>query len=693
MSAKKRNASASRTLSHKKPKQQDQPDAAGSTGMWWLLLGLLLATLAAYYPAWHGGMLWDDDSHITREELRSPEGLRRIWFELGATQQYYPVVHSAFWFLHKLWGEDTLGYHLANIILHAISAFLLALILRRLAVPGACLAAVIFALHPVHVESVAWVSELKNTLSGALYLGAALAYLHFDKDRRKRLYALALGLFVLALMSKTVTATLPAALLVVFWWLRGRLNWRRDALPLAPLFLFGAAAGLLTAWVEHNLIGAQGTEFQFAWFERLLIAGRAVWFYLSKLFWPANLIFVYPRWQIGQSVRWESLYPLAAAALLAGLWLLRKRSRAPLAAALIFGGTLFPALGFFNVFPFRFSFVADHFQYLASVAIIALFSAGLARVVGRWNLHPGGEAVATLFLGSALALLTWSQSRQYADAETLYRTTLSRNPSCWMAHVNLGKWKLDSDVEGAMAHFREALKLKPDLVEARHDLGNALQRLGRLEEAVTQYKEALQLRPDFAQAHNNLGNALQKLGRPEEALAECREAIRIDPGYPEPHFNLGVTLQAMGRLDEAVAYFQEALRLRPDYAEAHNDIGNVLQSLDRLDEALIHIREALRLRPDFAVARYNLGNTLQRMGRAEEAAAEYQEALRLMPDFAFAHNNLGSVLQGMGRLEEAAAHYREALRHKPDYPEAAANLTRVLAILKAGKKPDGSSYP
>ena len=213
MSAKKRNASGSRTLSYKKPKQQDQPDAAGSTGMWWLLLGLLLATLAAYYPAWHGGMLWDDDSHITREELRSPDGLRRIWFELGATQQYYPVVHSSFWFLHKLWGEDTLGYHLANIILHAISAFLLALILRRLAVPGACLAAVIFALHPVQVESVAWISELKNTLSGALYLGAALAYLHFDKDRRKRLYALALGLFVLALLSKTVTATLPAALL------------------------------------------------------------------------------------------------------------------------------------------------------------------------------------------------------------------------------------------------------------------------------------------------------------------------------------------------------------------------------------------------------------------------------------------------------------------------------------------------
>ena len=408
------------------------------------------------------------------------------------------------------------------------------MILRRLAVPGAWLAAVIFALHPVHVESVAWISELKNTLSGALYLGAALAYLHFDKDRQKRLYAPALGLFVLALLSKTVTATLPAALLVVFWWRRGRLNWRRDVLPLAPLFLFGAAAGLLTAWVEQNLIGAQGMEFQFAWFERLLIAGRAFCFYLSKLFWPANLTFVYPRWQIGQSLGWESLYPLGGAALLAGLWLLRKRSRAPLAAVLLFGGTLFPALGFFNVFPFRFSFVADHFQYLASVAIIALFSAGLAGIVGRWNAHPRGEAVVTLLLGSTLALMTWSQSRQYADAETLYRTTLNRNPSCWMAHVNLGKWQLDRDVEGARTHFLAALELKPDLVEARHDLGNALQRLGRLEEAVTQYKEVLRFRPDFAQAHNNLGNALQKLGRPDEALAECRKLSQSIPTTRSP---------------------------------------------------------------------------------------------------------------------------------------------------------------
>ena len=269
---------------------------------WVLLLALLLVTLAAYYPAWHGGLLWDDDAHITRVDLRSLHGLSRIWFDIGATQRYYPVTHSAFWVLHRLFGDATLGYHLLNISLHATAAFLFAVILRRLAVPGAVLAAFIFALHPVHVESVAWITELKNTLSGVLYLSAALAYLRFDMDRRRQWYALALGLFALALLSKTVTATLPAALLVVFWWQRGQLRLREDVLPLLPFFAFGIIGGAVTSWVERTHIGAAGAAFDLSLIERALIAGRAIWFYLAKLVWPANLVFVYPRWNIDSSV-------------------------------------------------------------------------------------------------------------------------------------------------------------------------------------------------------------------------------------------------------------------------------------------------------------------------------------------------------------------------------------------------------
>ena len=343
----------------------DMPAPADSSArrnrIFWLWLpALLLATLLAYRPVWHGGLLWDDNAHITAPDLRGIQGLPRIWFDLGATQQYYPVVHTAFWILYSLWGEQTLAYHLTNILLHVLSAFLLALILRRLSVPGAWLAAMIFALHPVQVESVAWISELKNTLSGAFYLGAALSYLCFAESRRRRFYAAGLFLFAMALLSKSVTATLPAGLLILFWWQRRILNLRRDVLPLVPFFALGIAGGLLTVWVERTLIGAEGAEFNFNLIERCLIAGRAIWFYLAKLVWPVHLVFQYPRWQIDSGAVWQYLYPLGAMLLLAGLWKVRKRSRAPLAAMVFYCVTLFPALGFFNVYPFVFSFVADH---------------------------------------------------------------------------------------------------------------------------------------------------------------------------------------------------------------------------------------------------------------------------------------------------------------------------------------------
>ena len=264
---------------------------------WICALLLVVITVLAYQPVWHGGFIWDDDAHVTSPQLRSLDGLARIWIQLSATQQYYPLVHSAFWLEHRLWGNSPLGYHLVNILLHAFAALLLARLLQRLKIPGAWLAAAIFALHPVQVESVAWVSELKNTLSGTFYLGAALAYLRFDQSRRRGDHALALGLFLLGLMSKTVIATLPAALLVVCWWQRGRLSWRRDALPLVPFFVTGVAAGLFTAWVERHFGGAQGSEYDFSIVERFLIAGRAIWFYLGKLCWPVNLVFMYPRWR------------------------------------------------------------------------------------------------------------------------------------------------------------------------------------------------------------------------------------------------------------------------------------------------------------------------------------------------------------------------------------------------------------
>ncbi len=684
-----------------------------------MLPALLLAILAAYAPAWHGGMLWDDDGHITPPGMRSLAGLGRIWLDPSATQQYYPVVHSVFWLQHRLWGDAMLGYHLLNLLLHALAAFLVALILQRLSVSGAWLAAVIFALHPVHVESVAWVSELKNTLSGVFYLWAVLTYLKFDNTRDWHRYAGALALFALALLSKTVTATLPAALLVVFWWRRARLEWRRDVLPLAPFFALAAAGGLLTTYVEWALIGAQGAEFQFTLIERFLIAGRAIWFYLGKLLWPANLMFNYPRWLVSQAVWWQYVYPLGVIVVLAGFWLMRRRSRGPLAALLLFIGTLFPALGFINVYPFQFSFVADHFQYLASIAVIAPISAILAGLVRRWRVpaRPAGAAL-TVLAGGLMGVLAWGQSRQYADAGTLYRATIARNPASWLAYNNLGTLEAATHPEEAISHFNRALQIKPHNPDALNNLGSVLRGLGRLEEAEIRLREAVRLDPDYFEARYNLGITLQKLGRPE-ALNQLEAAVRRNPNFADAHFALGNALKAVGRIEEARNQYQQALQLRPDYADAHynlgmislelgqpgaeshfqqavqlkpdfpearNSLGNVLQAMDRHDEAMTQYREAIRLKPDFADAHYNLGNLWQKLGRSEEAIAEYREALKRQPGFAEAYNSLGFALTGTGNVGEAIACFREAVNLRPDYADAFFNLGN--ALLETGRLGD-----
>jgi tetratricopeptide (TPR) repeat protein len=678
-------------------------------------------TLVAYYPAWQGAPLWDDDAHLTRPELRSIQGLGRIWFDVGATQQYYPVVHSAFWVMHRLWGDATLGYHLVTIAIHATSAWLVFLILTRLAAPGALFAAAIFALHPVHVESVAWMTELKNTLSGVWYLAALLAYLRFDATRSRVAYALSALLFLMALFSKTVTATLPAALLVIFWWRRGSLRWREDVAPLVPLLALGVAGGLMTAWVERTLIGATGAAFDFTVVERCLIAGRAFWFYLASLAWPANLAFIYPRWAVSQAVWWQYLFPLGALALFAWLWRYRDRSRAPLSAALFFAGTLVPALGFVNVYPFVYSFVADHFQYLASLGPIALVSGGAALGARRRQIAP---AVALLMLVPLIGL-TWRQSARYTDAETLYRATIATSPTSWMAHINLGKLLQDRAgpppgdrrlLEAALAEFDAAIAAAPRVAPAHNNRGAVLEALGRPDEAVAAYREALtvtpgdpdvlfnlslaltqagkpaegaetaesliRMQPHRAAAHASLADARLALGQLDPAVTAYRESLRLSPDDASAHNGLGTALARQGRIDEAVAEFREALRFNPRFARARVNLGAALVRQGRPDEALVWFREAAAIQPDLASAHYQLATALEALGRHAEAVAAYRDTVRLQPGFVNAHNELGVALAEIGRYAEAADAFREAVRLQPDFADARANLARVLRLLR-----------
>ncbi|HVW19845.1 MAG TPA: tetratricopeptide repeat protein [Opitutaceae bacterium] len=604
----------------------------------WIGALLLAATLAAYLPALRSGFVWNDRDYVTAAPLQSLGGLGRIWFRVGATEQYYPVLHSAFWAEHRLWGDHPLGYHLLNILLHAASALLLAAILRRLFgadgrfAGAAWIAAFAFALHPVCAESVAWVAEQKNTLSTAFYLAAALAYLDFDERRSRRAYAAASGLFLLALLTKSVTATLPAALLVVFWWRRGRLEWKRDIAPLLPWLAAGAAFGLFTAWVEKHVGGAEGAAYRLSPLERLGVAGRAVWFYLGKLAWPRQLVFIYPRWRLGGAPAWEILDPAAVLALAAALWLLRRRWRGPLAGMLFFVGSLFPVLGFFNVYAFIFSFVADHWQYLACLGALVPAAAGAAALLAR--LPPGRRAPGRAVLLAVLALLglqTSRQARGYHDILTFYQTIIARNPDCWMAHYNLGnELRAAGRIPEAIGHYRRALEANADMPDAQTALGLALQAEGRDGEAAAHYEAALRIEPDFGSAQSNLALALTKLGRAAEAIPHYRAAIRLQPGDVVARNNLADALSRIaGRAPEAVAEYESSLRLKPDQPEVQNNLGIALLVLGRGEEAIGHFEAALRLNPNLAQTHANLAVALQGAGRPAEAAQHYEAARRL----------------------------------------------------------------
>jgi len=557
----------------------------------WMMLLLLAITLLSYTSALKGGYIWDDDDYVTANRtLKTVGGLVRIWTEPGASPQYYPLLFTSFWVERHLWGLNPFGYHLLNVLLHACVACLLYYLLLLLEVPGAWLAALVFAVHPVNVETAAWISERKNVLSGCFYMLSAIALLRFyglgRRDKRQEgpltarpeqnWYWAGVLFFVCALLSKTVTCMLPAALLIVLWWKRGRVT-QGEMLSLAPLFAAGAAMGLFTAWLERTHVGAAGSDWSLSFAERFLVAGRALCFYVWKLLWPAHLCFNYERWVIDGKVWQQYLYPLAAAAVLTALWLARRRiGRGPLAAMLFFVVSLFPALGFFDVFPFRYSYVADHFQYLACIGPITLFAAGAAWCCskyrhGRLKLF---RAAGALVIG-ALALMTWRQGNMYAGEWTLWNETLKRNPFSVMAHNNLGSIlsKRGKPLE-AMAHFEEALKVRPDFEITNYNIsmtyynrGVALAALGRIDEAMEQYGEALRVRPDFERALNNLGSLLAQKGRIEEAVRCWATAAEIKPDYAGAHYNLLLGYTQLG--DSIAAHREHELirKLDPALAE------------------------------------------------------------------------------------------------------------------------------
>jgi protein O-mannosyl-transferase len=660
---------------------------------------IVFLVFLAYLPALQGGFVWDDDDYVVNNLLlHSLKGLSQIWFAPGTTPQYYPLSFTSFWLDYHLWKLNPLGYHLTNLLFQAINAILLWTLLRRLSVPGAWLAAAIFAIHPVNVESVAWITERKNVLAGFFYLSSALACLQFwlpdlaaaDSCTQSgpqttaaglgnwKFYWLALLLYLCALLAKTATIGLPVAVLLVVWWKRGKMGWRA-LFPLAPFLAVGMGMGLLTVWVEKHFVHAAGSEWTFSLLERCLIAGRAVWFYLGKLVWPHPLMFVYPRWDIHAARPLAYLPVLALLVVLFILWLNRKGWARPMLVALAcFLALLFPVLGFFDVYFFRYSFVADHFQYLAGIGPLTLAAAGITLAFKKTKpvlkLAGGGALLLTL------GLLTWQQAGIYRNMETLWRTTLARNPDCWMAHSNLGLLlKNQGHIEEAIEHYHLALQIAPNAWDALNDLGVALADKGQFDEAIEYYHKSLQIDPNLFAVQNNLGHALAAEGRFDEAIEYYRKALQISPNFSDALNNLGNALAARGRFDEAIDNYRKAVQVNPDFSEALNNLGVALATRGRFDEAIDNYRKAIQINPNDCDALNNLGMALAAKGRFDEAIENYRKAIQINSNRPETFFHLGMTLDQLGRTREAVAQYREAMKLNPNLAGPLNNLAWVLA--------------
>lgn len=699
-----------------KPRPASSKPCIADTPAWrpWAAGGALVAlVVAVYWPTLGNGLVSDDEYYIVgTEKLASLDGLGDIWFKLGATPQYYPVVHTALWLEYQAWGLDPRGYHAMNLLLHAAVAVLLWRLLARLAVPGAWLAAAIFAVHPVEVESVAWASERKNVLSALFALGALLAYLRFSppevlaapqtpsKSQAKATattkppwfyYGLALVLYLLALGCKTVTVSVPAVLLVIYWWKRGRVD-RREVLRLAPFFAVGVALSLVTVWMEKQVVGAVGPEWNFSQVDRVLIAGRALWFYAAKLVWPHPLTFTYPRWTIDSGAAWQYLYPLAALALVAGLWLARGRiGRGPLAAALIFGGVLAPAIGFFDVYPFLFSFVADHYQYHASMALIALAAAGAtlaARRCGAAWQWPARIAAAAVIV--MLAVVAHRETYDYVDNETLIRDNVAASPDAWAGHDHLGTHLASRGKhQEAIEEYRQALRLFPARAKLHTSIGISLGALARTDQAIEEFRLALAgplADEDRHTAHLYLANLLGSQGQYDAAIANYRAAIALQSDA-QAMYNCALALRAKGDLGAAIQMLRQSVTTNPDVADSQHALGILLGEAGRPLEATAPLLAASRLAPTHAQYLEDLAVALFKTGDLKQAQEQLRRALRLRPSSAAAHNLLGAIHGQQGDLDAAIAEFRSALAIDPQHAGAKANLQGALDAQRQAERP------
>ena len=641
-------------------------------------LALCAIIAVSFYPALFGGFVLDDNIFTDSPVIHAWPGLWNIWFspaDIEGEGHYWPIVYSTFWLEHKLWGIDPFGYHVVNVLLYMVSTVLLWHLLRRLAVPGAWAVAAVFAVHPMHVDSVAWVIGRKDLLSGLFYIAAALCWLrsmHGVGDSRadparaaERMprwgpYFAALALFAAAMLSKTVAVTLPVAFAIVLWWKHGRVS-GLDACRLVPFFLVGLAFSLADL-AYYNAPREMGIDYGFA--ERVLIAAGAIWFYAEKLVWPVDLGVIAPLWPINVADLFAWGWVIAALAVPTLLWLGRHRiGRGPLAGAVFFAVTLSPVLGFVDFTHMRLSFVADRYAYLAGIGFIAVLVGGAAYGAGR--LPNALKAVASAVLVAVLAIfgkLTWDHTGIYRDGIAFHEHIISFNPNAKAMHRNLALALLDADrPREALDAIRAEVDLYPESSMAHNTHGNVLLTLDRLDEAEASFRRALELAPDNKKARHNMGELRRKQERHEASLQWYRRALDVDPQFALAHAGMGMALYELGRYAPAVESLRRAVSLHPGAQPlAHAGIGYALLRLERYEDALESLARAISFDPgsqDNADRRLAMGQAYQALGRTRQATAQYTRALEIDPRNLAALNALAWLHFGQQRYEAALGHY------------------------------------
>jgi Tfp pilus assembly protein PilF len=542
---------------------------------------LIFLVVFTYMPLHKAGFVWDDVVMTEAKQLHSINGLKQIWFEPRSLENeihYWPIVYTTFWIEYQFWKLSALGYHMVNVLLHALNTILLFFLLRRLGIAGAWFASAVFGIHPVHVESVAWVIERKDTLSAAFYIAAFLAYLKFERRQKQAFYALALFFFICGMLSKSMVVTFPLALLLCFWWKRGRIT-AIDIKRIAPFFIIAA---LIASMDTRFAKSQEQISFGFSILERVFIATRALCFYAYKLIWPSDLAVIYPRWQININSGFQYLFPIFIILLVGAFWFWRKTlGKGPLAGILYFTITLSPVLGFIDFGYMRYAFVADRFQYLASIGLIVLVSALAARLNDRLPRTYSALAVTSgiLVLG-LLANLTWRQAAIYHDGETFYRHIVTLNPAAKNAYFSLGNQLRDrGKLEEALDCYQKTLDLGEDSAALQNNMAITLEALGRLEEASVHYENTLKLEPQHTKALHNLAGLRFKQKRYEEALQLYQKAFEIDSSYAKAHQGAGNVLAHMGRYKEAVAEYEKALEIDPNLQKSRHNLNIVKEKL------------------------------------------------------------------------------------------------------------------